>query len=118
MGRWGSNIVSRDRWDPAGFEQQTPHFVTRVRDGYVNFGYQGQRTAEIAGGITVEHAAWFYRYARRITAPAFRQALVASGADRQDADVFARALIERIRQLGEACGLAARRRNSGTAGTG
>ena len=104
MGRWGSNIVSRDRWDPAGFEQQTAHFVTGVRDGYVNFGYQGQRTAEIARGITVEHAAWFYRYARRITEPAFRQALIASGADQEDADVFARALVERIRQLGEACG--------------
>jgi hypothetical protein len=60
MGRWGSNIVSRGRWDPAGFEAQTPHFVTGVRDGFVNFGYQGQRTAEIVRGITVEHAAWFY----------------------------------------------------------
>jgi hypothetical protein len=105
MGRWGSNIVSRDRWDPAGFEQQTAHFVTGVRDGYVNFGYQGQRTAEIARGITVEHAAWFYRYARRISEPAFEKALAASGADREEAEVFARALVERIRQLGEACGL-------------
>lgn len=106
MGRWGSNIVSRDRWDPAGFEQQTPDFVTGVRDGYVNFGYQGQRTAEIARGITVEHAAWFYRYARRITEPAFRQALVVCGATDAEADIFARALVQRIRQLGEACGLA------------
>jgi hypothetical protein len=106
MGRWGSNIVSRDRWDPAGFEQQTLHFVTGVRDGHVNFGYQGQRTAEIARGITVEHAAWFYRYARLITEPALRQALGTCGADAQEADVFARSLVERIRQLGEACGLA------------
>jgi hypothetical protein len=106
MGRWGSNIVSRDRWDPAGFEQQTQHFVTGVSDGYVNFGYQGQRTAEIARGITLEHAVWFYRYARRISEPAVRQALVACGADGQEADVFAPALVERIRQIGEACGLA------------
>ena len=106
MGRWGSNIVVRGRWDPDGFEQQTPQFVTGVRDGYVNFGYQGQRTAEIARGITIEHAAWFYRYARRITEPSFRQALMACGADRAEADVFARALIERIRQIGEACLLA------------
>jgi hypothetical protein len=106
MGRWGSNIVVRDRWDPAGFEQQTTQFVTAVRDGYVNFGYQGQRTAEIARGITVEHAAWFYRYARRLTEPALRQALVACGAEQHEADVFARALVERIRQLGAACGLA------------
>ena len=103
MGKWGSNIVSRDRWDPAGFEQQTPQFVAGVRDGYVNFGYQGQRTNEIARGITVADAAWFYRYARRITEPAFRQALLACGATPEEADVFARALVERIRQLGEAC---------------
>jgi len=104
MGRWGSNIVSRGRWDPAGFAQQTAHFVTGVRDGYVNFGYQGQRTAEIARGITVEHAAWFYRYARRISEPAFHEALIACGADNEEAEVFAHALVERIRQVGEACG--------------
>jgi hypothetical protein len=109
MGRWGSNIVSRGRWDPAGFEQQTPHFVTGVRDGFVTFGYQGQRTAEIARGITVDDAAWFYRQARRIPEPAFRHALIACGATREEADVFARALIERVRQVGAACGLAVSR---------
>jgi hypothetical protein len=108
MGRWGSNIVSRGRWDPAGFEQQSAHFVTGVKDGFVNFGYQGQRTSEIARGITVEHGAWFYRYARRVTAPALRDALLASGATREEADTFARAIVERVRQLGEACGLASR----------
>ena len=106
MGRWGSNIVSRGRWDPAGFDAQTPHFVTGVRDEFVTFGYQGQRTAEITRDITVEHVAWFYRYARRLTEPALRQALVACGATDDEADAFSRALVERIRQLGEACGLA------------
>jgi hypothetical protein len=104
MGRWGSNIVSRDRWDPAGFEQQSPGFVTGVKDGFVNFGYQGQRTSEIARGITVEHVAWFYRYARRLTTQGLREALLASGATSEEADTFARAIEERIRQLGAACG--------------
>ena len=103
MGRWGSNIVSRDRWDPAGFEQQSESFVTGVTDGFVDFGYQGQRTSEIARGITVEHVAWFYRYARRLTVPALREALLASGATSEEADVFAGAIVERIRQLGDAC---------------
>ena len=105
LGRWGSNIVSRGRWDPAGFELQTPHFVTGVRDGFVNFGYQGQRTAEIARGIPIEHVAWFHRYARRISAASLRQGLIASGATSEEADTFARAIVERIRQLGEACGV-------------
>ena len=105
MGRWGSNIVSRGRWDPAGFEAQTPHFVAGVRDGYVNFGYQGQRTAEIARDISVNHVAWLYPYLRRLTAPALRQTLVTCGATQDEANAFTVALIERIRQLGEACGL-------------
>ena len=106
MGKWGSNLVSRDRWDAAGFEAQTPQFVTGVRDGWVNFGYQGQRTAEIARDIPVEHVEWFYRYARRLKEPTLREALLACGATEEEAAAFARALVERIRQLGEACGTA------------
>ena len=106
MGRWGSNIVSRGRWDAAGFEAQTPNFVTNVRDGFVHFAYQGQRTAEIARDVTVDDVEWFYGYAGRLTEPALRQALMACGATSEEADTFAASLVGRIRQLGEACGLA------------
>ena len=105
MGRWGTNVVFRDRWDPAGFEAQTPAFVTGVRSGFVEFGYQGQRTSEITRGITVEHAAWFYGYARRLRAPELCEALLACGATHDEADVFARAIVERVRQIGDACGV-------------
>src|SRR5687767_9130043 len=104
MGRWGTNIVSRGRWDPAGFEAQTPTFVTGVRDEWVNFGYQGQRTAEIARGISVEDVAWFYEYARRLTFASVRTGLLTCGATDEEAARFAAAIIERVRQLGEACG--------------
>jgi hypothetical protein len=106
MGKWGTTVVSRDRWDPDGFAAQTPAFVTGVRDGYVNFGYQGQRTAEITRGITVEHAQWFYRYARRLTDEALRDGLRASGATEDEAATFAAALRDRIGQIGAACGYA------------
>ena len=104
MGRWGSNIVSRGRWDAEGFAAQTPQFVTGVRDGWVNFGYQGQRTHEIARDISVDDVAWFYTYASRLTEPVLREALFACGATHDEANLFARALVDRIRQLGEACG--------------
>jgi hypothetical protein len=103
MGKWGSNIVSRGRWDVDGFEAQTPHFVTGVTDGWVNFGYAGQRTSEIARGITVDDARWFYKYARRLTQGGLRQALLVCGATDDEATRFARAILERIRQLGAAC---------------
>ena len=107
MGKWGSNIVARGRWDADGFAAQTPQFVAGVRDGWVNFGYQGQRTAEIARDITVEHVEWFYTYARRLSEPALRQALLICGATDDEARAFAEAIVARIRQLGEACGAAA-----------
>jgi hypothetical protein len=100
MGRWGNNIVTRGRWDPAGFAAQTPQFVTGVQEGLVQFGYRGQRTADLAGGIRVEDVRWLYRYLGRITDEQLRAALAASGASAEDADSFARSLRDRISQLG------------------
>jgi hypothetical protein len=104
MGKWGTNVVSRGRWDPDGFEAHTSHFVTDVRDGVVHFGYQGQRTAEIARDITIDHVEWFYKYASRLTLTSLREGLRTSGATEEEAVRFATAILERIRQLGEACG--------------
>jgi hypothetical protein len=102
MGKWGTTVVSRGRWDVDGFEAQTAKFVTGVTDGYVNFAYQGQRTADVARGITVSHARWFHRYASRLTEGPLREALSACGATADEATRFARALVERVRQIGEA----------------
>jgi hypothetical protein len=104
MGRWGGNIVTRGRWDPQGFEAQTPEFVTAVDEGAVRFGYAGQRTPDVAAGITVENVRWLYRYLGRLTDGQMREALDASGATAEEADRFTRALRNRITQLGRACG--------------
>ena len=99
MGRWGTTVVSRGRWDAEGFEAQTPGFVAGVRDGVVDFGYQGQRS-EIGRGIPVAHVRWFYRKVRRITESALRTGLLASGATHEEATRFARSLMTRIEALG------------------
>lgn len=107
MGRWGNNIVTRGRWDLEGFEAQTPQFVAGVQDGpvqFVQFGYSGQRTADVAQGIRVSDVEWLYRYLGHITDEQLRETLAASGADEDETDRFARALRERIAQLGRACG--------------
>ena len=98
MGRWGTTVVSRGRWDPEGFEAQTPEFVAGVHDGVVDFGYQGQRS-EIGRGIPLDHVRWFYQKARRMTEPALRSGLLASGAMEEEAGRFARALMTRIEAL-------------------
>jgi hypothetical protein len=99
MGKWGTTVVSRGRWDPDGFEAQTPGFVAGVHDGVVDFGYQGQRS-EIGRGISIDHVRWFHRKARRISEPALRKGLLASGATENEASRFARALMSRIEALG------------------
>jgi len=102
MGRWGSNIVTRGRWDVDGFETQTPEFVTGVRDGCVQFGYTGQRTADVADSIRIEHARWFARRASGITHSQLVDSLLASGATEEEANRFAQALRRRIDQLAAA----------------
>ena len=104
MGKWGASVVSRSRWDPDGFEAQTARFVMDVNEGVVSFGYQGQRTPDVAGNLPVEHVRWFYRHGARLTETHLREGLRASGATEEEAARFARALLERIAQLGRACG--------------
>lgn len=104
MGRWGGNIVTRGRWDPAGFEAQTGQFVTGVERGFVRFGYAGQRTADVSDGIRTSDARWLCRYLGRITDAQLRGALAASGASEEDAGSFATSLRRRIDQLESAAG--------------
>jgi hypothetical protein len=105
MGRWGGNIVTRGRWDPAGFEAQTPDFIVGVDERVVRFGYAGQRTADVAAGIRVEDVRWLYRYLGRITDRQLLDALEASGATGEEAARFSRALRDRIDQLGRIAGI-------------
>jgi len=99
MGRWGANLVTRGRWDPDGFVAQTPQFVTGVRDGRLCFGYAGQRTADIAGDIPMQDAAWLGSIAAQLSERQLVDGLIASGATPQEAARFAGALCDRIGQL-------------------
>jgi hypothetical protein len=99
MGKWGTTVMTRGRWDVDGFEAQTPHFVTGVENGRLRFGYTGQRTADIAGDVSIEQAAWFHGIAGRLSERQLADGLLASGATDDEAARFARAIVTRIRQL-------------------
>jgi hypothetical protein len=99
MGKWGTNIVTRGRWDVDGFEAQTPQFVTGVGGGRVQFGYTGQRTDDIAGNIPVTSARWFHSIAHGFTERQLADGFLASGATGEEAQRFARALMSRLAQL-------------------
>ena len=99
MGRWGGTVVTRGRWDPQGFAAQTPQFVTGVANGYVQFGYTGQRTADARASITVDDVRWLCKYVGRITDDQLRTALRASGATPEETESFTASLRSRVQQL-------------------
>ena len=103
MGRWGGNIVTRGRWDPDGFEAQTPQFVTAVEEGLVRFGYVGQRTEDVATGIGVDDVRWLCRFVGTLTDAQMVDGLRASGGSDEEAARFSAALRNRIEQLKRAC---------------
>ncbi len=107
MGRWGANIVTRGRWDPEGFAAQTPAFVTGVEGDLVKFGYGGQRTADVAGGIRTADVRWLHGYLSRLSDEQIEAALAASGGDAAEIAIFTRALRGRIEQLGRVRRIAA-----------
>jgi hypothetical protein len=98
LGRWG-NVVSRGRWDCEGFSAQTPQFIVGLNGDTVAFGYSGQRTADIAEGISVRDVEWLLRYIGRLEANQITAAVRASGGTPQEAECFTRALLERLDQM-------------------
>ena len=99
MGRWGGSVVTRGRWDPQGFAAQTPEFVTGAEGDAVRFSYAGQRTADVAAGISIGDVRWLCRHLGRITDAQLRDALLASGATQEEFEGFAEAIRDRINQL-------------------
>lgn len=100
MGSWGANVITRARWDAAAFAAQTPQFVGSVEDDVVRFGYSGQRTEDVATGITLDDVRWLWKYLGRITDRQLDDALRASGASDEEREQFRTSLRERITQLG------------------
>jgi len=99
LGAWGNNVLKRGRWDPDAFASQTPHFITGVDNGLVQWGYQGQRTADLVEHITLDDVRWFDQRAQAISDEHLRAALTASGATVDERDRFTAALRDRLDQL-------------------
>jgi len=99
LGAWGNNVLKRGRWDPDAFAAQTPHFITGVNEGRVQWGYQGQRTADLVEGITVDDVRWFDRRAQALSDDHLRAALIASGANSEETEAFTTLLRERLDQI-------------------
>jgi len=106
LGAWGNNVIQRGRWDPEAFAGQNQQFITGVDGDIVQFGYQGQRTADASANISRADVAWFVRVADRLTDDHLRAVLRASGASREEVDLFTAALRARLDQLRQAAATA------------
>jgi hypothetical protein len=98
MGKWGG-VFGREKWDADGFAKQTSDFVKGVDNGYVAFGYSGQRTGDVREGIRVSDVQWLMRYVGRITDAQIRDGLRAAGATPAEVETFTRSLRARIEAL-------------------
>jgi hypothetical protein len=107
LGAWGTHALKRGRWDPEAFAADNARFVTGAEGEIVQFGYEGQRTADMTAGITRADVAWFVAVADRLTDDHLRAALRASGANREETDLFTAALRARLEQLRKAAATAA-----------
>jgi hypothetical protein len=101
MGKWGS-VWTRQKWAPARYLEQSSTFIKGVRDGVVEWGFEGTHESDIKEHITVEDVRWIYGYLGRITDQQLREGLVAAGAEQEEIAVLTLAMRQRLNQLKKA----------------
>ncbi len=98
LGKWGG-FFSRDKWNAAGYDQQTRNFV-RCADGRtIQWGYRGKHAKEVTNGISLDDVRWLLTYLSGVNEEELRAGLQASGATAPQVDLYARSIRERIVQL-------------------
>lgn len=103
MGKWGG-ISTRSKWDCKGYTNESNDFVKGVKDGKVEFGYQGKLTSDIASNITVGDVQWLMLQLKKLSDDEIHQALAASGANAEETACFTTAMRTRINALAKVAG--------------
>ena len=99
MGAWGSNVLSRGRWNAQAFAGQSEQFVLGVEEDTVVWGYKGQRTADAVTDVSRSDVQWLYQYLGGISDEQLGAALRASGGNESEIADFTRALRVRLDRL-------------------
>ena len=98
MGKWGG-FLQRDKWDPAGYLQQSKNFAQLTRGQAIEWGYRGKHGDDITTGITSRDVRWLLRYLSQVTDEELRAGLRASGATEPAIEIYTRSIRQRIEQL-------------------
>ena len=92
LGTWGSNVLSRGRWDCPAFAAQNDQFIRGIEEDRVLWGYKGQRTADAVMDISRSDVEWLYKYLGRLTDDQLAAGLRASGGTETEIAAFTAAL--------------------------
>jgi hypothetical protein len=104
LGTWGSNVLSRGRWNYEAFASQNDEFITGTEGETMLWGYKGQRTADAVQGITRDDVRWLYKRLARLKDDQVAAALRASGGTESEIADFTKALrvrLDRLREVAE-----------------
>jgi hypothetical protein len=101
LGTWGSNVLSRGRWDCAAYAAQNDQFVLGVEGDSVLWGYKGQRTGDAVMDITRSDVQWLYKYLGGVSDAQLAAGLRASGATESEIADFTAAIRARLDRLKE-----------------
>jgi hypothetical protein len=98
MGKWGG-FFGRDKWDPAGYREQTKGFARGTPGQTIEWGYRGKHDKDIRSGISADDVRWLLTYLSPVTDEKLRAGLRASGATEAEIDIYTRSMRDRIAQL-------------------
>ena len=98
IGKWGG-FFQRDKWDPAGYRDQTKDFARAGSGEAIEWGYRGKHGKDITSGISTSDVRWLLTYLSRVTDEELRAGLRASGATDSQIDIFTSSIRDRIEQL-------------------
>jgi hypothetical protein len=98
MGKWGG-FFERDKWNPAGFRQQTKSFARVTPRQTIEWGYRGKHGEDVTSGIGAGDIRWLLTYLSRVTDEELRAGLRASGASEPDIAIYTQSIRDRIAQL-------------------
>jgi len=101
LGAWGSNVLSRGRWNAQAYSSQNGEFITGTDGDKVLWGYKGQRTVDAVQNITKDDVRWLWKSLRRLTDDQVAAALRASGGTESDIADFTKAIRVRLDRLRE-----------------
>ena len=101
LGAWGSNVLSRGRWNAQAYSSQNGEFITGTDGDKVLWGYKGQRTVDAVQNITKDDVRWLWKSLRRLTDDQVAAALRASGGTESEIADFTKAIRVRLDRLRE-----------------